>query len=129
MSLKTSGAHPSDRLLDYLNEHYPHEGKDRFRLHDKAYTSIARHNNNCVILHKIYTTEHGKGYGRAALNLLCRLADQQQCSVLLIIVPFNPDVETVGKRMTMWELFRWYSRKGFVKDRRFSVNMYHRRPK
>ncbi len=126
MSMKINQA--SDKVIDYLNEHYQKEGKDKFILNEKIYAFIARHNKNCVILKKIYTTEHGKGYGSKALNLLCEIADLNQCSILLIIVPFKPDIETTGKKLTTWELFKWYSRLGFTKDRRFSVNMYHRRP-
>ena len=64
----------------------------------------------------IRSFERGKGYGTAALNWLCALADRHQVTLHASIKPVGPK-----PRLNANELRAWYKRHGFIVHRRTEI--------
>lgn len=69
-----------------------------------------------VLLSRIQSLHPGKGYGSAALDWLCALADKHQVRLCGIIEPFvpNPPLDTR-------QLADWYKRHGFTIGKGFYI--------
>jgi len=120
---------PSEKVVKYLTDTFETVNNSyTYLIHPKVWVSLQIHNNRCVALHRIISFNTGKGYASIALKRLCNIVDAEGCGIVLCIAPFQYDKTFKRNILKYHELYRWYQRNGFKRDKRFSLNAYYRKP-
>lgn len=102
---------PAAQVIQELSINQFYE-RHHYLLTEHAWCVALVHDNTTIALKRIATTDHGVGYGSAALDIFVALCDQYGCDIILEADPFKVN-NAQGKPLTKARLQKWYASRGF----------------
>ncbi len=125
MATKIEADSPAAKLMEALYDKFFGIG-DRRIINENVWVEVKHYQNKCIAIKRIACIKRGEGFGSQALDIICTMADEMQCDLILSVEPFKVEQSEGRKALNTAELRKWYTSRGFRRMAEYTTTL--RRP-